>query len=137
MACSKRKLCSAHPLFSRKPFWKEESRLLRSDQDERRAVNTENTFPVVLRRETGLQFEMSEGSPDLGIKTTLAFFHDDGIVERSRTLLKKAARRWAQRSLAFKVEYWIPPGVEFLSPLSLSQTSSGSKRASSRWSATD
>ncbi|GFU01286.1 hypothetical protein NPIL_100671 [Nephila pilipes] len=69
MPCSSRKLCSAHPPFSRKPFWNEERRSLMLDQEERRSASTEeNTFPMVLRRETGLQLVMSDGSPDLGIR---------------------------------------------------------------------
>ncbi|GFS29264.1 hypothetical protein NPIL_123371 [Nephila pilipes] len=48
-----------------------------------REVSTEEkTFPPVFRRETGLQLEMC-ASPDSGINTTLASYHEEGIMSSS------------------------------------------------------
>ncbi|GFT47051.1 hypothetical protein NPIL_434101 [Nephila pilipes] len=68
------------------------------------ASTEEKTFPPVFKRETGLQLEISRGSPGLGIKTTLASFQEEGTVERSRTLLKKADSTCAPGSRDLKLE---------------------------------
>ncbi|GFT44241.1 hypothetical protein NPIL_45181 [Nephila pilipes] len=105
MAWSRRKLRSEHPSFSRNPFWKGDNRELIFAQELMRAASTkEKTFPPVFKSETGLQFEISEGSPGFGINTTFASFQEEGTAERSRTLLKTEDSTCAPGSRDLKLE---------------------------------